>query len=52
MDRMNEARACPHCGSVKYSLLRNGLIECAKCGKQDWLVWKEEDEAKRILSKG
>jgi len=41
---MNEARPCPHCGSVSYSLLRNGLVECCKCGKQDWIAWWEIDQ--------
>lgn len=38
---MNEARICPYCGSVNYVLLRNGLIECSKCMKQDWLRWSD-----------
>ena len=37
-DKMNEAKLC-NCGSSRFHLLRDKLVECAKCQKQDWTMW-------------
>jgi hypothetical protein len=39
IDYSNEARAC-RCGSINFRLLRNGIVECSKCTKQDWTRWR------------
>lgn len=48
---MNEALLC-ECGSARFHLLKNGLIECCNCqkhlngGNAIWIMSKEKDDEK------
>lgn len=38
-----------HCGSVKFCLLRSGIIECAACQDRPGVAWHQHDDPAQIV---